>query len=389
MNIAFLSHLASPTAPTGAERSLALLAGGLADRGHRVAVTAPGPWALGAELERAGIGVVSIPIRACWLAQFGPQPLWRQMARALRYAVPDAGGRRLRAWLAATSPDLVHVNCLPHVRGAAAARSCGLPLVWHVREILPPGVRRHWFAGRLRREATIIVAVSEAVASWLRVEGLGDRVKVIHNGVDLPAAPAAPEAVRDGLGLPPEAVVVGHFGQLVAHKGARDFVRAAHLAAASNQALHFLIAGHGPRSFVDGLLRETAAGPGSGRIHVVPPQDDIWDLMAAVDVVAVTTVWPDPLPRVVMEAMAAGRPVVAYDGGGVPEMVVDGETGRLCRSGDIDGLRRALVDLAGDEALRDRLGGAGRNRAREVFSVKRHLDRMESVFQSVASTGDL
>jgi glycosyltransferase involved in cell wall biosynthesis len=87
--------------------------------------------------------------------------------------------------------------------------------------------------------------------------------------------------------------------------------------------------------------------------------------------------------------MAAGRPVVAYDGGGVPEMVVDGETGRLCRSGDIDGLRRALVDLAGDKALRDRLGGAGRNRAREVFSVKRHLDRMESVFQSVASTGDL
>ena len=53
----------------------------------------------------------------------------------------------------------------------------------------------------------------------------------------------------------------------------------------------------------------------------MPPQPEIWELLAAVDMLALTTLWPDPLPRAVMEAMAVGRPVVAYDDGGVPEMV--------------------------------------------------------------------
>jgi len=150
VKIALLSHLASVDAPTGAERSLALLACGLRKRGHEVAIAAPGPWSMGADLEAAGIEVAMIPVRPCWLVQYGPQPLWRQAARAARYALPDPGYRDLRSWLAAFDPDVVHVNCLPHLRGAAAARSLGLPLVWHIREILPPGRRRRWFAGRLR-----------------------------------------------------------------------------------------------------------------------------------------------------------------------------------------------------------------------------------------------
>jgi len=74
MKIALLSHLASRKAPTGAERSLSLLALGLADRGHEVAVAAPGPWVLSEELEAAGASVTSVPVRQCWLVQYGPQP---------------------------------------------------------------------------------------------------------------------------------------------------------------------------------------------------------------------------------------------------------------------------------------------------------------------------
>jgi glycosyltransferase involved in cell wall biosynthesis len=105
-----------------------------------------------------------------------------------------------------------------------------------------------------------------------------------------------------------------------------------------------------------------------------------------VNVAAITTLWPDPLPRVVMEAMAAARPVVGYGGGGVSEMVVDGETGLLCQPGDIGGLTRAIVELAGDEALRSRLGEAGRRRAKELFSVERHVDQMEKVLRETISS---
>ncbi|MCW8985688.1 MAG: glycosyltransferase family 4 protein [Thermoanaerobaculales bacterium] len=385
MRVAMLSHLASRAAPTGAERSLALLAVGLSANGHEIAVATPGPWALSEELEAGGAKVTTVPVRQCWLVQYGPQPPWRQAARGLRYAWPDPGSRGLRTWLSEFEPDVVHVNCLSHLRGAAAARSLGLPVVWHLREILPPGPRRRWFAGRLRTDATRIVAVSEAVAGWVREEGLGDRVEVVYNGVDRPTVDFDRLALRDRFGLPPKAVAVGLFSQLVVHKGALDLARAAHTAFAENSDLHFLIAGHGPDSFADELEREIAAGPAAGCIHVVPPQADIWELLAAVDVLALPTLWPDPLPRAIMEAMAAGRPAVAYESGGVPEMVINGETGLLCRPGDVQALARAILEMAGDDRLRNRCGEAGRKRARDFFSVALHIERMETVLEAVTS----
>ena len=385
MKIAMLSHLASPMAPTGAERSLGLLALGLSAKGHEVTVVVPGSWVLRKELETAGVSVISQPVRQCWLVQYGHQPLWRQAARGLRFAWPDPGSRGLRSGLSELMPDVVHVNCLSHLRGAAVARSVGLPVVWHLREILPPGRRRRWFAGRLRSDATRIVAVSEAVAEWVRDEGLGDRVEVVHNGVVSPVEGVDREAARVQFDLPPEAFVVGLFSQMVHHKGALDLVRAAHSAISENPELHFLIAGHGPVSFADQLRREIASGAAAGHIHLMPPQPEIWELLAAVDMLALPTLWPDPLPRAVMEAMAVGRPVVAYQNGGVPEMVVDGETGFLCQPGDVEGLTRAILELAGDRSLLNLFGEAAQKRAREHFGVERYVDQMEKVLSETMS----
>jgi glycosyltransferase involved in cell wall biosynthesis len=310
--------------------------------------------------------------------------MWEQGFRLARFGMPDSGAARLRRWLAETQPDVVHINCLPHLRGAKAARESGLPVVWHLREILPPGWRRRWFAGRLHRDATRIIAVSEAVAGWLREEGLGDLVEVVHNGVDPPAAEIDRSTARERFGLPGDAVVCGLFSQLVEHKGALDFVNAAHRAAAENPSLHFMIAGHGPQAFAERLRKSVASGAIADRIHLVPPRGEIWPLLAAVDAVAITTLWPDPLPRIVMEAMAVGLPVIGYTGGGVGEMVVDGETGMLCAPGDIDGLAAAMVRIAEDEGLRRQLGEAGRDRSRRLFSVKRHVDLMEAALQSAS-----
>jgi glycosyltransferase involved in cell wall biosynthesis len=296
----------------------------------------------------------------------------------------DPGAARLRRWLAETRPDVVHVNCLPHVRGAKAAHRCGLPVVWHLREILPPGPRRRWFAGRLRQAATSIIAVSDAVAKWVREEGLGELVEVVHNGADPPAQMSDRVDAREQFGLPEDGVVIGLFSQLVEHKGALDFVNAAHRAAAEHPSLHFMIAGHGPRAFADRLRKSVASGGMADRIHFVPPHGEIWPLLAAVDAVAITTLWPDPLPRIVMEAMAVGLPVIGYTGGGVPEMVVDGKTGMLCTPGDVDGLAAAMVRIVEDEGLRRQLGEAGRDRSRRLFSVKGHVDLMEAALQSAS-----
>jgi glycosyltransferase involved in cell wall biosynthesis len=340
---------------------------------------------LTAGLETTGVTVDSIPVRACWLVQYGEQKLWQQLARALRYGMPDRGSAALASWIREVRPEVVHVNCLPHLRGAAAARACGLPVVWHVREILAAGRRRRWFAGRLGRDATRIVAVSEAVAEWLRDEGLGERVEVVHNGVDPPVEEFDRDTARAALGLPTGGVVVGFFSQLVEHKGALDFVHAAHAAAEREPSLRFLLAGHGAEASENMVRKAIAVGGARDRIDVVAPQENIWPLLAAVDAVAVTTLWPDPLPRVVMEAMAARRPVIAYRGGGVSEMVLDGETGLLLEPGDLEGLTNAMLDLARDPGRREALGSAGHESALECFSVAGHVDRMEAVLREVVS----
>jgi glycosyltransferase involved in cell wall biosynthesis len=384
LSLALLSHAASPDSPTGAERSMAQLAAGLHERGHRVAVVVPGPWCLAHPLREKGVEVVRIGCRACWLTYHDALPFPVALVKWLRFAVPDPGGYRILRWLARWGADAVHVNCLPHVRGArwAAGRTLGLPLVWHLREILPAGARRRWFARRLRRSATRIVAVSEAVAGWVREEGLDGRLQVVHNGVVIPAGPRDRDAARDALGLPREGFLIGMFGQLLPHKGGPQFIAAARAALDRHPGLRFVLAGPGPASHLRAL--RAAIGPATGRIHLLPPQPTAENLLAAFDAACLPTLTPDPFPRSVLEAMASSLPVVAFRGGGVDEMVREGETGLLVDSGDVKGLSAAFSRLGDDPATGETMGRAGRLRAEREFSLDRHLDRMERLFVDLA-----
>lgn len=382
--VAMLSHTASPDAPTGAERSLALLAAGLRERGVRVAVAVPGPWALAGDLRDSGVEVSEIPCRACWMTYHDPLAWPLAALKWTRFALPDPGRPRLARWLRARKPDVVHVNCLPHLRGAAAARAAGLPVVWHLREILPPGARRRWFAGRLERDATRIVAVSEAVGRWVRDEGLGERLEVVPNGVATAPPRLDPGAARRALSVPEEGYLVGMFGQLLPHKGGLQFVRAARLALERQPALRFLVAGPGPSRFLAALRDAARSKAGPERIHIVPAQASAEPLFAAVDALCLPTLTPDPFPRSILEAMAAGLPVAAFRGGGVDEMVRDGESGLLVEQGDEEALAGAFVRLAGDPEAARAMGRSGRQRAVAEFTLERHVERMERLLRAAA-----
>jgi len=387
MKLAAISHLASQDAPTGAEKSLCQLVGELSGHGHETAVVVPGSWCLEGAVREFGVEVVEIPSRGCWLVQAAEQPLWKQAARYGRFRLPDSGYRRMMVWLDNYWPDVVHVNCLPQLKGAAAARALGLPVVWHIREILPPGPRRRWFARRLKRDATRIVAVSHAVAGWLEDEGLGDMVEVVHNGCQAPPVTVDVAELRAELGLSKTGVIIGFFAQIVAHKGTIDLVRAGSIAMAKQPDLQIVIAGDGPDLELQRLRDEIARSPRPDDFVILPPRKEIWDLLAAVDMVAVPSLWPDPLPRTVMEAMAVGKPVVAYDTGGVSEMVVEGQTGFMVAPGDVEGLADRMVRLAGDPELRRLFETAAAERARAEFSLHGHVDRMEPILIEAAGRG--
>ncbi len=99
-------------------------------------------------------------------------------------------------------------------------------------------------------------------------------------------------------------------------------------------------------------------------------------------VAVVPSIWPDPLPQTAIEAMAAGRPVVAAASGGLPDLVVPGETGLLVPPGDAEALRAALRSLLLDPARRERMGAAGRARA-PLFTASRVIDRIEQTYRDV------
>jgi glycosyltransferase involved in cell wall biosynthesis len=258
-------------------------------------------------------------------------------------------------------------------------------VVWHLREILPAGRRRRWFARRLERDADRIVAVSDAVASWVRAEGVGRPLDVIHNGIapsgDLPSK----EGARAELGLETSGVLVGLFGQILPHKGVLDLVEAAAATLRASPDARFVIAGDGPESYVRQVDRAIAATGRSAEIKRLPSRADPSILFAAADVIALTTRTPDPLPRAVLEGLAAGRPVVAYRSGGVPEMVDEGQSGLLVDTGDVAGLTHALTSLVTDAARRDEMGRRAAASASARFGVERHVDRMEQLFEELRS----
>jgi len=384
LSIALLSHVASPRAPTGAERSLSLLAEGLRARGHRVSLVAPGPPGNAASLRDAGLDLQAIRCRACWLIYFDARPWPVALAKWLRFDWPQPAVSRMTDHIRRWKAGVVHVNCLPHLRGARAAAAAGVPLVWHVREILPPGRRRRWFAEQLRRRAKVVVGVSQAVGDWLREEGLEDRLRVIPNGVDPGGSLLEGQgSARTALGIPEEGVAIGLFGQLVPHKGAIEFVEAARLASAEVSELRFIVAGSGPKEFRARVARAIEESGLVPRFHLLPPQPDGERLIRACEVVCLATRTPDPFPRAVLDAMAAGKPVAAFRSGGTGEMVCHGETGLLVEPGDVEGLGRAFVTLGRDAHLRASYGRAGAGRAASEFSLERHPDRMESLFREV------
>src|SRR5918995_1184090 len=191
----------------------------------------------------------------------------------------------------------------------------------------------------------VIAVTSRQIGPLARLGYRRERIEVIANGV------------FDSVRLEPE-------------KGVGVFIRAVDAARRSRPAIRGLVAGEGPER---PRLERLAAGSG---VELLGVRDDVADLMAAADAVALTSE-AEALPMSVLEAMAAARPVIVTDVGGMAEAVVPGETGLLVPAGDAEAAARALVELASDRERAGRMGEAGRARQRERFDGETMVARYE------------
>lgn len=357
---------------SGAERALLLTLRAL-DRDRFVPVAVVGTdGGLKAELEADGVDTHLVPIR--YADRKHPVDWVRSVAAIARIA------SRTRA-------ALVHANDCPSFQPAGyAARLLRIPAVTHVRFpdthdgfswFLRPGFARALFVSEyLRQDAT-------AVAPRL-FDGRSD---VILDGVDLPPVPdqAGRRRLQLDLGLPLDRPSVVIAGQVAEVKGIWEFVEAAHLLVGRGVDATFVVLGDDlkeqgkTRRMAEQRVRDLGLSP---HFVFLGFRANASRLIPAFDIVAVPS-HVEPLGNATLEAMAASRPVVGSRVGGIPEMVVDRETGLLVPPRAPDALATALEAVVRDAELRERLGRAGRRRAETVFSLEAHGSRLREIYEGV------
>jgi mannosyltransferase len=242
-----------------------------------------------------------------------------------------------------------------------------------------------WLAGR---NADAIVAVSNAVSDSLLIDSLipPDRVHVIHNPVRFAPRENPPTAkeraqARTALGLDSHGQWIGFFGGLGQRKGIQDVVKSAAMIKGEHAGLQVFACGRAfesEKQSIGSWARELAGG-----FMYLGDIDSVEMAMAAADVVVVAThsSLMEAFPLTPLEALACGTPVVAYDTGGIPEVIgSDGETGLLVEPDDPSQLAAGIDKLLSDQVLADRIARNGLHRARELFSPELAAERYERLF---------
>lgn len=360
----------------GADRVLLRLATGLRERGWRVKVLVsddqPAGW-LSQRLQEASIDVSRGPLapaRRQYLSLVALPAYGRALLRARRWVRMEA--QRFDA-------SLIHVNTSALLVGAIVGRPAGARLVWHVHEIVTRPRLLSWvFRFAPMTTSDRVIAVSRAVRDHLSPRGFARRrIALVWNGIE-----DRPVTGRVSTGAD-DAPVVAFVGRLNRWKGYDIFVDAIALVIPDYPEARFLIAGDPPpgEEWRGPDLLQRLSGLGiADHVDVLGFREDIPALLDQVDIVAVPSVWPEPFGLVTLEAMRAGRAVVATAHGGALDLIEDGRSGLLVQPGDGRALAHAISTLLSDPQLRGRLGVEARDRFKTSFSVRRFIDAMEEVY---------
>lgn len=366
-------HVITRLVVGGAQENTLLTAQGLRARGYEVELAA-GP-------ETGPEGVLPVPEGIVFYA----------VPTLVREVRPLADLRAL--WdlyrLMRRGYDVVHTHTSKAgVLGRIAARLAGVPVVVHT----PHGHVYHGYGGRVR--SRLFVWVERLLARWTDVlvalteserrEHLAEKVGraeqwcVIPSGVEIERYRKPTPLRRSDLGLPEASFVVGCVARLVPVKGIEDAITATAQLVDLTPPVHLVLVGDGPQR---GALQKLAGQLGvRERVHFLGLRRDVPDLLPVFDILVLPS-RNEGMGRVLVEAQAAGVPVVATRVGGVPDLVSEGQTGRLVPPGDPAALAAAIRSLAEDRAALTQMRDAARAHVAEYLSAEAMVASLEAVYR--------
>lgn len=303
--------------------------------------------------------------------------------RALRFVW------KLSRWIANQNAALVHTNSLKaDIIGGLAARLAGVPVIWHVRDRIDidylPGAAVKLFRLLSRLIPNVIIVNSDATlrtlprSVWRR--GLGasalEHSYVVHDGTHLVELPAVPKGSA-------RTQLIGLVGRISPWKGQHVFLKAAAKVLTQFPHCTFQIIGSALFSESDyerDILLLTQELGLKQSVEFLGFQDDVQQLICKLDVLVHASTIGEPFGQVIIEGMACAKPVVATNGGGVPEIVEHQKTGLLVPMNDPASMASAICELLANPQNADALGIAGRERVRSHFTIASTAASVEKIY---------
>jgi glycosyltransferase involved in cell wall biosynthesis len=287
-----------------------------------------------------------------------------------------------------TRVDLLHCLAMKGcLCGRIVAHLTGTPAIIHLHDTNDPGRLIGMLQRRVAPWTARALAVSDTVRRYTH-EQLGvplERIETLHNGLDLRAfgepAAGARQRIRREFALNDQHLAVMLAGRVVEIKGQRLMIDLLPTLLEKEPTLRLLIVGDGP-DLPECRARAERLGVGHA-VRFTGQRRDMPEIIAAADMAVMPSLQDEGFGFTALEAAAGGKPVVAFAGGAIGEIVEDGRSGRVVRRGDRDGLASAVLQLAADRALAARMGQAGAARAAR-FGIDAHIGRLEQVYSEVA-----
>ena len=350
----------------GGQNQVLQLVTGLSALGHPTWLVA---HARGELKERAQEGLRFVGISP--KSEFDVQAAW-QLGRVLRDVKPDV--------LHAHDPMAVALAAMALQMQNGASR----PLVVAARRV-DFHLKRHAFSKWKYRHVDLFIAASGVIAGILERDGIArDRIVVVHDGINVGLIDKQETVdAHAAFWLPHGSPMVGNVAALAAHKGQKHLIAAAKIVVREVPDARFLIVGEG--ELKDQLERQIKQLALERHVVLTGFRPDAIGLMKSFDVFAMSSV-TEGLGSAVLEAMACERAVVSTRAGGLPEVVIDGETGLLVPPTDEPALAKAIVDLLKDASRRAAMGRAGRARAVGAFSAEAMVSKTLAAYQARSVT---
>ena len=366
----------------GADKVLLELIKGLDKGEFEVHVILPNDGVLVSSLEEAGAKVKVINYPILRRKYFNPSGILEYFSSYNRYS------KQIADYAKGNGITLIHNNTTAVLEGIYLKRKLKLPLIWHVHEIIvKPKAISDFINFLMGSYADKIVTVSNAVANHVKQSHYvkDDQVQVIYNGVDNAVYKMMDASgVRDQFGIAQDALVIGMVGRVNAWKGQGNFLEAVTPILESNPKAVAFLAGSafdGEEWRMDELEKAISDSPVAGQIKRIDYYNKTTELYNMFDIFVLPSTNPDPLPTVVLEAMACGKPVVGYRHGGVCEMVKEGENGLLVTPNQPVELSKAIQELAENTEKRAQFGEASIKRQTELFSLESYIKNFSDLYK--------